>query len=91
MSYTYIAQGRASINFSNAASVEPAATELVERKACEGICGGWFFRPRPVFAKDGEKVCPACKLKLAEDALTASTGNAVPIGDMRRIRKLRVA
>lgn len=32
---------------------EPPATELVERKVCEGGCGGYFWRPRPLTVKQG--------------------------------------
>lgn len=40
----------------------------VERKVCEGFrCGGAFSRPVPASAKDGVKLCPACR-KLARNA-----------------------
>lgn len=44
---------------------EPPATELVERKVCEGGCGGYFWRPRPLTAKHGVKICPACRERFA--------------------------
>lgn len=77
--------------FGQVASAEPDATDLVDRKACEGGCGGYFYRRRPVFAKDGEKICAACKVRLERDVETASKGRAMLIGDQRYRRKLEVA
>lgn len=62
------------MDFAAVASSEPPATELVERKACEGLCGGCFYRPVPAMARDGEKLCQVCKVRMASD----STSGAVP-------------
>lgn len=45
-------------------SPEPERAELVERKVCEGYgCGGFFWRPVPKTARDGQKVCPKCQAR----------------------------
>jgi hypothetical protein len=70
--YSYVGSAPASIDFGAVAAREPDAAELVERKACEGGCGGWFYRPLPKSAREGEKICPGCRRKtLAEQALQA--------------------
>jgi hypothetical protein len=54
------------VDFGPVASVEPDRAQLVERKACEGGCGGWFYRPLPASAREGEKLCPGCRNKTPE-------------------------
>ena len=44
------------VDFSLVAMQEPPAEDIVERKVCEGICGGYFFRRR----QSGDAVCPRC-------------------------------
>lgn len=58
----YRTVGGVAISFDRAASAEPAATEIVERKACEGGCGESFCRARPATARAGEKLCEKCRL-----------------------------
>lgn len=48
-------------------TVDLAAAELVERKICEGFnCGAGFYRPVPVHASLGEKLCGACRQREAQ-------------------------
>ena len=56
--------GRNALDFASVATPEPPSTELVERKVCEGLCGGCFYRPIPASAREGEKLCVDCKVKM---------------------------
>ncbi|MDR3741612.1 MAG: hypothetical protein P4L40_21545 [Terracidiphilus sp.] len=45
---------------------QSAPVEVIERKVCEGFdCGAMFWRPAPVHASLGEKLCPACRAREA--------------------------
>lgn len=49
-----------------------APLEVVERKVCEGYaCGAMFFRPVPMRASGGEKLCPACRSREVREAARA--------------------
>ena len=54
----------AALNFTP--SREPDGCELLEYKACEGLCGGFFYRPKPVNAKSGERICPRCVKRMVD-------------------------
>lgn len=71
--------GRNSVDFACAASQEPPATELVERKVCEGLCGGCFYRPVPATARGGQKLCAACERIVRKQR---STVNASRLKDL---------
>jgi hypothetical protein len=51
---------------------EPDRADLVERKACEGGCGGYFWRRVPATAREGEKMCKPCLAKMPQEV---SRGN----------------
>lgn len=88
--YTYMnTQGGDAISFSQVSGPEPARTELVERKSCEGLCGGSFYRPVPASAREGETVCAPCKVKLAEWEEMARPATAMASGRERRERFFR--
>jgi hypothetical protein len=63
--------GCSPLDFAAMATSEPAATELVERKVCEGFCGGCFYRPVPATAREGEKICAACQAKMRSPEVPA--------------------
>jgi hypothetical protein len=84
--------GSTPLDFTSAASVEPEATELVERKVCEGLCGGCFFRPVPASAREGEKICAACRAKLRPSEVPAKwDSRRGDLFNMREVKQYRRA
>lgn len=81
-----------SLDFACAASPEPPALELVERKVCEGLCGGCFYRPVPANAREGVKVCDACRTKMRPSEVPAKwDSRRGDLFSMRAVKQLRRA
>ena len=58
-------------DYTATAAAEPRPEQLLERKVCEGLCGGYFWRPVPMSAREGEKICAECKVALETNPVTA--------------------
>jgi hypothetical protein len=92
MSIVHTAGSTGPLDFDAVAAPEPPATELVERKVCEGLCGGCFYRPVPANARVGEKICAACQARMVPAEVSAKWDHRrADLCQSMRFRKYRKA